>query len=165
MKLIDKNYRLFGIINPIDLIVALVLIAVVAVAANVLFDVSVAPTPTASQGTVRLEVVGQIVNDGPDLYLEEGDPVSRLGGAGTMGTVLEYDFEPVVREDVDLDGNLKLNESTRFSELTLVIEGPGTVTADGVSIGSEQVRQNQSMDLLLPRFQIGVRVVDFETVE
>ncbi len=165
MRLIDKDYRLFGVVNIIDLVVALVVIGVLALAARVLFGVQVTPALRPAEDRIEMVVRATQIQIAVDPMVSRGDPVARLGGAGVMGTLESWQVLPSRIEAPDGEGGFRVVESAVLRDYEFVIRGTGTFDDKSVSMGTEQVRQYQQMDLLLPRFQMPVRVVEIRKVD
>ena len=163
MKILDDRSRLFGIVNPVDLVAIIALLVAALAIANVLFGVKAA-TVQSSTGTVRAVVfVGAVRNFVPD-SLKAGDPVNRKGG-GPMGKVVSVRLTPSTSEQITPAGTLTTTRSKALIDLYVTVEGPGTITPVAANIGDEQLRSNQSIDIQTPMFEAtGARVNAIEKV-
>lgn len=166
MKLLDEKKRLFGLVNPVDLVAILVVLALVAALANVLFGASLGESAAPAEGGDTIEMVASmLLSDIDQIQYELGEDVSRAGGLGVMGTLVSLESEPYVREVYDAEGNPVLVESPTTQRVTMVIRGTGHFTDSTVTMGSEKVRQNMTFDLQLPHFQTPVRVLSVQKVD
>ncbi|MDO9107948.1 MAG: DUF4330 domain-containing protein [Coriobacteriia bacterium] len=165
MKLLDENKRLFGIVNPVDLVAIMLAIAAVVVLASVLFGRSpTSPVTAANDKTIEIVLEGTVIGDG-DFNHEIGQDVSRSGGSGVMGTLESFDIEPSKREVYDAEGSALITDSLTIKTVVMVVRGKGSITDTGASIGAERIRQNQVFDAQLPYFQMSARVTSIKQVK
>lgn len=160
MKILDEKSRLFGIINPVDLLLIVAVLIVLFIVASVLFP-SVSPTKPAPSQKVRVTVLAGGLRDYVPGSIKVGDPVNRKTG-GKMGNVVLVDAVPAVFEEPTAAGQLKKATSSLFTDVYVTIEGPGQINP-GVSafIGDEQVRSNQDIDIQAPTFEaVKAKVLD-----
>jgi len=167
VKLLDENKRLFGIVNPVDLVAIMLAIAAVVVLASVLFGRSpTAPVTSAADATIEIVLEGTVVVDpGYEYQYELGQEVSRFGGSGVMGTLESFEVTQSEREVYDAKGQVVLTESETIQEIRMTVRGKGSITDTGASIGAERIRQNQAFEAQLPYFQLPVRVLSVEQVD
>lgn len=165
VKLLDDNKRLFGIVNPVDLVAILLAVAAMVVLASVLFGKSpTAPATSSADKTIEVVLTGTAIGSGPFDY-ELGQEISRVGGSGVMGTLESFKSAPSRREVYTADGTAVLTDSLTIQDITMVVRGKGALTETGASIGAERIRQNQSFEAQLPYFQMVVRVVSIKQVD
>lgn len=165
MKLLDEKKRLFGIVNPVDLVAIVLAIVVVLVLASVLFGKSpTAPVTSSADKTIEVVLQGAI-SKYPDYQFQKGQDISRVGGGGVMGTLESFTIVPSKREVYTAEGDAKVTDSIMSVDVTLVVRGKGAITDTGASIGAERIRQNQTFDAQLPYFQMPVRVVSVKQVD
>ena len=159
MKLLDEKKRLFGLINPVDLVAVLVVLALVAALANVLFGTSAGTSVAPAEGEDIIEMVASgTISEIDEIQYEVGQPVGRAGGLGIMGELVSLEVTPFEREVYDAEGDPVIVVSPSNQRVTLVIRGTGHMTDTAATMGSEKVRQNMTFDLQLPHFQMPVRV-------
>jgi len=166
VKLLDEKKRLFGLINPVDLVAVLVVLALVAALANVLFGASVGTSVAPAEGEDIIEMVATgTISEIEEIQYELGQEVSRAGGLGTMGELVSLELTPYERGGDGTRKAIPWSLSARwYSAVTLVVRGTGHMTDTVATMGSEKVRQNMTFDLQLPQFQISVRVLSVTKV-
>jgi hypothetical protein len=165
VKLLDENKRLFGLINPVDLVAILLALALVAVLATVLFGGGpAAPVATGETDTIEMVLEG-VVGVMDEYQYEEGQEISRVGGLGLLGTVQSIEMGPAEREVYDAEGQPVISDSPTTRKMTIVVHGEGTITDSAASIGAEKIRQNQTFDAQMPYFQVPVRVISIKKVD
>lgn len=165
MKLLDENKRLFGLVNPVDLVAIALALVIVMVLATVLFGRSpAAPVTSADDATIEIVLYGSTLN-ADEFQLEEGQEVSRFGGAGVMGTLESFEIKPAQREVFSPEGDPIVTDSKTATDIEMVVRGKGAITETGASIGAERIRQGQAFDVQLPYFQMPVRVVSVKQVD
>lgn len=166
MRLLDDRSRLFGVVNPVDLVVVLLLLVMALVVANVLFG----RTPVVSPGTgakkdMEVVLVARDLLTYDPAYVKKGATVSKVGGSGTMGKLASIEAKPAVHEVTDDTGAVKTVESQLYKDVYLTVKGKGTLTDDAVSIGDEQIRQNMQLDVMTSKYQLQVRVLSYKVTE
>lgn len=133
--MIDKNGKLFGKINIIDLLIILVVVAVVVIFVTKAFT----PAQQASEtetSTVRLEffsfeAIPQIADS-----LEVGASAFEDTTNVQFGKVVDFSAEPAKEYTVDADGNTVEIPSAYKYVVTVTLELEGNLTDSGLYIGS-----------------------------
>lgn len=152
MRLLDEKKRLFGIINPVDLIVILGVIAVVVVIAGVLFGWGDKVTVTATN-PITFDVVCPNVSDYSEDSVKVGDTISKLN-TGPVGKVVGVKVAPTVVEDYDPNKGEGIEfESKNLVTVTISVEGRGKPTPQGVVVGGATVRNFELMPIVTDRFE------------
>lgn len=166
MRLLDDRSRLFGVVNPVDLVVVVLLLVVALVVANVLFGRTPVVSPgSAAKKDMEVVLVARDVLGFDPSYLKKSDVVSKVGGSGTMGKLVSVEAKPSVRESFDAAGDVEAAESPIAKDVYLTVAGKGTLSDEAVSLGDELIRQNMAMDVMTSRFQMNVRVLSFREVK
>lgn len=166
MKLLDEKKRLFGLINPVDLVAVLVIVALIAALTNVLFGSSVGKSVAPAGGEDTIEMVASgVISEIDGIQYELGQEVSRVGGLGVMGTLESLELSPYEREVYDAEGQPVFVVSPTSQRITVVIRGTGHFTDNAVTMGTEKIRQNMTFDMQLPHFQATVRVLSINKVD
>jgi len=164
LKILDRDYRLFGIINPIDAVVVLLVLAVGVVGYTLLRGGSSAPIVGGEDlVTVRATLLVREMRVG-DVSIEKGDEVVKVG-TGTMGEVTAVSLSPTLREVPTADGDLKVVESTLQQDATITVEGKGRFAKGGVMMGDVLLAVNEQIDVKTPRFSAKATVYSLEIVE
>ena len=103
MKILDEKSRLFGVINPVDLLLILGVIVVLFIVASVLFP-NVSPTKSAPSEVVRATILVGGVRGFVPTSIKVGDPMNRKTG-GKMGKVTDVKAQPAVFEEPTAAGH------------------------------------------------------------
>lgn len=165
MKLLDEKSRIFGIVNPVDLVAILLAVLVVFVLGSVLFGKSPTGAMT-SAGDKTIEIVLKgTVPQYTDYQFKAGQEISRVSGAGVMGTVTSVEIVPATKESYTAAGVATATVSPLFVDVVLVVRGTGSITNVGASIGPERIRQNQTFEAQMPHFQMPVTIVSVRQVD
>ena len=163
MKILDERSRLFGIVNPVDLVAIVALVAVALVVANVLFGVKAA-TVRSPTGLVRATVFVSSIRNFTPGSIKIGDPVNRKSGSA-MGRVTALRSEPSLNEEVTALGTFNEVRSKLYTDAYITIEGKGDITATSANIQDEQIRTNQEIDIQTPMFEsLRARITAIEKV-
>jgi len=160
VKILDEKSRLFGIINPVDLLLVVAVIAALFIVASVLFP-SVSPTKPASKDLIKVTILAGGIRGYVPGSIKVGDPINRKTG-GKMGKVVAIDAVPATFEEPTAAGTLRKVTSSVFTDLYITIEGAGQINP-GVSafMGDEQLRSNQDIDVQAPTFEaVKARVLE-----
>lgn len=127
--MIDRNGKLFGKISVIDLAIILLVIAFgigLFLKFGVMEETSTRQTeaPMTFQLlwlSVRYEVAENMVV-GDTLYSNDGSK---------LGKITDIQTEPAKQTYTDLDGTIKMAEIDQRIDITIRVEGSGTVTSEG----------------------------------
>lgn len=163
MKLLDDKMRLFGLVNPVDILAVLLVLAVAAIGYTLLKGES--PASPGEEGTVEVVFVAQGIPAVQEDLVKVGDVAARTGGTGKMGKVAAVRFEPAVKEVTDASGTIKVVKSEMLRDVYLTVRGTGAVTDTGVNLGDERIRVNQVFEVQMPRFQVSARVISVKQVD
>jgi 3-polyprenyl-4-hydroxybenzoate decarboxylase len=82
-----------------------------------------------------------------------------------MGTLVSLEVTPYMREVYDAQGAPVIVASPQTQRVTVVVRGTGHFTDTAATMGSEKIRQNMSLDLQLPHFQLPGRIVSITKVD
>jgi hypothetical protein len=167
MRLLDERYRLFGIVNPIDLVVILVVLAGAFVAANLLFGKA---QPQAVQKntipitySLRFENLRKSYADVSNFKV--GDQVQKSGGK-PIGKVASWRVEPSPRELLTALGAkaYSVTPSPEYRDVIITVKADAEKTAMGLLVADVQIRNNAGIPILTPTFE-GVAKVEALTFD
>ena len=129
--MIDKDGKVFGKINIIDLLIVLVIVAAIAVAGFRAVNKR-AESAASNAQRVRITFFGDYVNDFLPDALTIGDPLSEYSGKTDLGTLVSFSVEPAKQ--------MVYNEYTNTSEemdvlghvwMTFTCETTGVLNSKG----------------------------------
>lgn len=133
--MIDKNGKLFGKINIIDLLIILVIVAALVIVATKAFT----PAQSASEtktATVRAEFFSfEAIPQYAD-SLEIGAPAFEDTTNVQFGKVVDFHSEPGKAYQVDADGNAIEVPTPYEYAVTVAVELEGNLTDSGLYIGN-----------------------------
>lgn len=164
MRVLDEKYRLFGLINPIDLIVLLGVAAFALVAANVLFGAFKPPAEKKSEPMVAVIVVPKVKNFDPS-SVPVGDLVTNTKGGSTIGKVVSVKVEPMVTENTTAEGEFKTATSREFVDVSFTISGDARKTREGIVFGNVPIRVNRILTIATTAFEGEGRVLSVVSAE
>ena len=154
MQIIDKKYRLFGIINPIDLLVVVALIVGGAVVWKLLWGGSSSAVPVAELQDVEYTILCSSLRNYSEGQIKVGDPVSTKTSGATIGTVASVQSAPTPGDAFNpVTGKIQPYESTYASDVYIKVKAKGDPTPTGVSVGNTQMRNNEIIQVVTPTFQ------------
>ena len=152
MRILDDRYKLFGIVNPVDLVVVLILVAGVFTVANLLFGKA---EPVAVKDTVpiRFSVLYQgLPKDAYDAAaFVKGDTVSKVGGR-PIGKLVSWSASPV-QTVYGTETGLKVGEVPWGVDVRITVEGTAERTANGLLAGDLLIKDNLVTGIATSRFQ------------
>lgn len=132
--MIDKNGKLFGKINIIDLLIILV------IAAAAVFFVTKAFTPAqetakTSSSTVRVQFFSSTSKLGAADAIEIGAPAFEDTTNVSFGKVVSVEQSPAYTYMVDDDGNQVKTDVAYMEEVIVTVELEGDLTEKGLYVG------------------------------
>lgn len=150
MRVIDHRYRLFGLVNPVDLLVLATCAVAALVVANLLFGIF--DTGDAEFVDVEFEVVALGVREFEPGQVAVGDEL-HSAIAGRLGQVVAVDAYPAQIEVLGPDGVPVTVESALETDVRLTIRGQGMVDALGYRVGGVRIQSNSRIDVATPGFE------------
>lgn len=132
--MIDKNGKLFGKINIIDLLIILIVIAALIFAATKLFT----PAEKGEEAGTSKVVITYKATDAPTgagEAINVGDPVYEDTTNVQLGTVTAVDVEEAYEYQVGPDGEPVKVPLVGMEIVTVTTEAEASVTSDGVYSG------------------------------
>ncbi len=131
--MIDKNGKIFGKINIIDLLIILVIIAAV------VFFATKASTPaeeaaSVESSTVRVQFFTSRAPIGTSDAIEIGAPAFEDTTDVDFGKVISVESAPAYTYTVDSEGNQVKIEVAYYEELFVTVELEGNLTEKGLYV-------------------------------
>lgn len=147
MRLIDDQSRLFGLINPVDLLVVAIAVVAVLVVANVLFGVF---EPDAGDLVdVEFEVVALGVRDFKPGQVTVGNEI-HSSVAGRLGTIETVDSRPSHIEVLGPDGDPVVVDSELAQDVFMTVKAKGVPDSLGYLVGGVRIQNNSRVDIVTP---------------
>lgn len=154
MQIFDRKYRLFGVINIIDLLVVVALVVGGLVVYKVLWGGKNTAVPAANLKDVEYVIMCSPVRNYTDGQIRIGDPVSTKTSGATIGNVASI---TTTRTPGDIfnthTGRVEGYRSSFYTDVYVTVKAKGTPTSTGVSVGNMQVRNNELIQMVTPTFQ------------
>ncbi len=160
MKILDDRGRLFGLVNVIDLLVLLLVVA----AAYTLFTRFVADDMRYDPGAVPVTITTHVseVRQPTVDAMKVGDTVYDHVTGQVIGEIVQKEVEPY-REPVDAgDGRLILAEVPERYNINVVLEGYGHDLGRTIRVASYEVRVGSSLTLQGREFSVASTVFKVE---
>ena len=132
--MIDKNGRLFGKINIIDLIFIVIILAAAVFAMNRFGVFSPEKTTGGAENKMLLTLYQEEANTFTVSNIKPGDPVSESFQNVNFGKVSEIEIGDPVNWGADQDGRQVEAGRDGYSSVKLTVDAPGTVTSSGLTI-------------------------------
>ena len=152
MQLIDDKYRLFGVINLIDLVFVLAVFAGGYAVYHALAPTAPVAPPKATN-TVNYDVFCPGTRNVDAGEIKVGDTISRTNGK-VIGKVTAVRMVPTRSEIWDsTTQKAQLLVSTLRSDIYISCSARGRPTATGFAVGDVQLRGNQPMPVFTSTFQ------------
>ena len=163
--MIDKNGKLFGKINIIDLIVILLVVAMVA-----FFGISKISKKDTGEVTeeskITMEFATDEVYDYVVEHVKEGDALYDADFNKKIGTVKSFEAGPSRAYTTTSDGKLVMNEKEGFSSLTIVCDVEGGVLEDnGVDVDGTKYGVGHTLTIRAGLAKIYLKVSDIKVTE
>jgi hypothetical protein len=136
MKLIDNKGKIFGLINIIDLLVILLIVAIVA-----RFALKSGSNPITVE-TKDIQVVLHVneVRDATANVIKEGDIVRETKTNLVLGKVTKVAVRPAETLVETADGRVVNYPNPVLKDVDITITGTGTAGENAVVVGNSEVR-------------------------
>ena len=129
MKLIDKKGKLFGLVNAIDAVIALVIIVIAAGAVYkfAFMDKTSTVTPMVPVNyTVEIKQVRDFVMDN----VKEGDTFYDAASGGAIGKITKIEYSPAKEPMGLLDGTMIMAEVENRYDVLFTVEAEASTSGD-----------------------------------
>ena len=130
MKIIDKNGRLFGLLNLFDLFMILI---VIALAAGV-YLVFIKDDSTLEKENITVEYELLLEDARKGLYIDAFSPGEKVYFKESdifIGTIIDVRAEEAWEYEADVNGNWVKAITDGFYDITLIIEAEAVKSGDG----------------------------------
>ena len=165
MQIFDRKYRLFGVINIIDLLVVIALIVGGMVVYKLLWGGNTSAAPATKLRDVEYTLVSTSIRDYADGQIKVGDPVSTKTSGASIGTIASVKSNPTPGDIFNPStGKVEQYASTVASDIRVRVKSKGNPTATGVSVGNTQIRNNEIIQMVTPTFQNDLATVTDLTI-
>lgn len=161
MKIVDEKGKLFGLINLIDLLLIVVVVAGIAFAAVKFSDSSAITTGQ----TVSMSFYTEEVSDFVAEKIKVGDALMDADRNVALGTVTDVKIEPGISWSTNSDGEPVKASREGFVSITITGEMIGEAFENGVIIGATKYGVGHSMTLRAGDAKIYLRVSDLQIKE
>jgi hypothetical protein len=160
VQFFDKKYRLFGVINIIDLLVVVALIVGALVVWKLLWGGSSSAVPTAKLVDVEYTLLCSYTRDYKEGQVKVGGPVSTKTSGKSIGTIVAVTSNPSPGDVFNpLTGKLESYQSTYWKDVRIRVKAKGDPTSTGVSVGDTQIRSNAVIAAVTPTYQCDTAIV------
>ena len=142
MKIIDKRGRLFGLINIVDLLVIILLLALVAVGVKRFGNKAAVGEATTKKGVITAEIKN--VRDVTAKNVKVGDPLYDYDRGTLIGKILTADVEPY-KDETEYQGKFYNAEVPGKYRVIVTLDADVKETQDFYQVGTEQIRIGAEM--------------------
>jgi len=158
MNLIDNKGRVFGLINIIDLLVILLIVAIVG-----RFVLMQNKQPTGAV-TKNIEVVVHVkeVRDATCNVINEGDIVKETKTNAVLGKITNIKIVPSESVVETSDGRLVVAQNPVYKDMYITIQGTGTASENAIVLGSNEIRVGTSLQLKTNMYSVTSTVLNID---
>lgn len=142
MKIIDKKGRLFGLINIVDLLIIILLLALVAVGVKRFGNKAAVGEATTKKGVITAEI--KDVRDVTVKNVKVGDPIYDYDKGTLIGKILTAEVEPY-KDETEYQGKFFNAEVPGKYRVIMTIDADVKETQDFYQVGTEQIRIGAEM--------------------
>ncbi|MDU1023510.1 MAG: DUF4330 family protein [Peptoniphilus harei] len=142
MKIIDKKGRLFGLINIVDLLIIILLLALVAVGVKRFGNKAAVGEATTKKGVITAEI--KDVRDVTAKNVKVGDPIYDYDKGTLIGKILTAEVEPY-KDKTEYQGKFFNSEVPDKYRVIMTIDADVKETQDFYQVGTEQIRIGAEM--------------------
>lgn len=162
--MIDKNGKLFGIINIVDLLVGLVIIGVIAIVGiRLTSNARNAEGENLLEGKKEIYVTlygNSIVPEAAEI-LKPGDKLVA-NNVFTNAEIVSVDVTPAAYITTNSDGEPILSEHPMWKDITVVIKDTVNASSPILKAGNQEVRVNYNFILKTQQFEANCKVRDIQ---
>jgi hypothetical protein len=152
VQIFDRKYRLFGVINLIDVLV-IVAVLVAGFAVYRVLSRGKAATSTSAEKDITYTVMCPSLRGVSTDQIKIGDTVYKTTGKA-IGKVTGVRSSPVPGDTWDpTTMSIKQYKSTVFKDIFIDVAGKGTPTASGVAVADIFLHGNQPMPIMTSTFE------------
>ncbi len=162
--MIDKNGRLFGKINIIDLSFIIIALAVALFALNRFGVFAPEKATGVAEKKLLLTMYQEEANTFTALNLNLGDPVSESFQNISFGNVTNIEIGDSVNWRSDKHGNQIITKRSGYSSVKLEMEASGTVGPSGLTIGGTKYYVGQLLVIRVGTSTLYARVESAEQI-
>lgn len=164
MQIFDKKYRLFGVINIIDLLVVIALLVGGLVVYRLLWGGPTAAVPAANLRSVEYTILCSPLRNYKEGQIRVGDPVSTRDSGESIGKVVSVTVNPTPGDIWSMEASNAITyDSTFFTDVFIKVKAEGELSATGISVGNTQIHSNEVLPIVTPTFQCDTAILsDFK---
>ncbi len=159
--MIDKNGKLFGKINIIDLIVILVLVAAVLVFGGKKLSDRKQVAENQPQ-TFTMELATDEVYDFVTEHVKVGETIFDADNEVVMGKVTSFEIAPARSYNADESGKVVVSEKEGFSSIKITGEMQGMLGELGAEIDGETYGVGHTFTVRVGKAKIYLKVSDIK---
>lgn len=153
LRLVDDKGRLLGLINVIDLLALLLVVAVIArFGAGLLLKEG--PNPEKEKQPVEVLVLIEAVRQASVNAIQVGDQVIETKTNFPLGEITETRVEPAKIFKQLTDGTFVEQESSSRFDVWVTVTGPGRVNPNVIMLGNQEVRVGTSLNIRSNRWAV-----------
>ncbi|MDD7352213.1 DUF4330 domain-containing protein [Peptoniphilus sp. AGMB00490] len=142
MKIIDKKGRLFGLINIVDLLVIILILALVAVGVKRFGTKAAVGEASTKKGVITAEV--KDVRDVTANNIKVGDKIFDYDKGTYLGKIVAAEVEPY-KDKTEYQGKFYNSEVPGKYRVIMTIDADVKETEDFYQVGTEQIRIGAEM--------------------
>lgn len=142
MKIIDKKGRLFGLLNIVDLLVIILILAIVAVGVKRFGTKAAVGEAATKKGIITAEV--KDVRDATANNIKAGDKIFDYDKGTYLGKIVTVEVEPY-KDKTEYQGKFYNSEVPGKYRVIMTIDADVKETEDFYQVGTEQIRIGAEM--------------------
>jgi len=155
VRILDDRYRLFGLINPIDLLVLLLIVAACVAGVQLLRELS---AETGDRQTFEYTMIARNVRDWNDDLIKPGETVRSA--AGPIGTVLSVTTKPTQVEFPTESGTV-VRPSGIEKDIYVRVRAEGDADGGSYMVSGVRIQNNARADIRTDHFDVE-KIIFFE---
>ncbi len=165
--IIDKNGKLFGKINIIDIFVVVLIIIVGVFGANKFLGASKGGiiTPVSKEKVELYFVNTEIIADYVEGKFSEGDIISDRNTNAVLGKITKIEIEPSHSYAYNSDGEYVMGPRPEYCSVKVTAEGTGIfLEKGGITFDNTDYYFNRNLDVKIGNAVLPIRLSNFKKI-
>lgn len=163
MRLVDDRGRLFGLVNLVDAVVVLLVLALAGAGAYKVMALRAGPVRTPR--TVELTLLAPEVRQATVAVVQEGARVWEHDSSAPFGVIARVEVRPATEHLATPDGRWVLAELPERYDLLVTLRVPALVSEEAITVGRMETRIGTRLIIKTAVFSLETRIMEIRLID